>query len=64
MLNEVVCVLVDCGLPKAGESRDTRVSACGIAAEAFEIGRGEDEAGKDWNAVSKAIKNLPRGNLF
>ena len=59
VLNEVVCVLVDCGLRKAGESSDTRVSACGIAAEVFEIGRGGD-----WNAVSKAIENRARGNLF
>ena len=64
VLNEVVCALVDCGLPKAGDFGDTRVSACGIVGDVFDIGRGEDEPGKAWNAVSKAIENLLRGNLF
>ena len=59
VLNEVVCALVDCGLPKAGAFRETRVSACGIAAEAFEIGRDWD-----WSAVAKAIEDLPCGILF
>ena len=62
-LNEVVCVLVDCGLPKAGDFRDTRVSACGIAGDAFGIGGSKAESGP-WSAVSKAIEGLPRGNLF
>ena len=58
-LNEVVCTLVDCGLDRSGESRDTSVSACGIAAKAFEIGKDND-----WGTVSKAIGNVTRGNLF
>ena len=62
--NEVVCVLVDCGLSKGGDFRDTCVSACGIAGEVFEISRDKADPGGAWSAVSKAIKDLPRGNLF
>ena len=63
-LNEVVCVLVDCGLPKAGDFGNDRVSACGIAGDVFEIGRDKTDTGGAWSAVSKAIVDLPRGNLF
>ena len=63
-LNEVVCALVDCGLPKAGDFGDTRVSACAIAGDAFGMGRGEAEPGQAWDAALKAIVGLPGGKLF
>lgn len=52
-LREMTDALVRCGLPKTGDFRDARISACLAAGDAFGI---------DQNAVSKAVASISSGN--